>query len=149
MGKANIYRLLRIARDKKVKELADDLRVAPGYINTIENGNRTPSVRLKYNYAKALNVSVDIIDTFENTNGVFEKIMLELLQMICDQDDKKIKRGIKMKNDNYITRESMDMIVEEIMNVMDADWLAEESKPSEIERVLVNNGLAIVIEEGE
>ena len=41
-----------------------------------------------------------------------------------------------MKNDNYITRESMDMIVEEI-------------KPSEIERVLVNNGLAIVIEEGE
>lgn len=54
-----------------------------------------------------------------------------------------------MKNDNYITRESMDMIVEEIMNVMDDDWLAEESKPSEIERVLVNNGLAIVIEEND
>lgn len=54
-----------------------------------------------------------------------------------------------MKNDNYITRESMDMIVEEIMNVMDADWLAEESKPSEIERVLIDNGLAAVIEEGE
>ena len=92
MGKANIYRLLRIARDKKVKELADDLRVAPGYINAIENGNRTPSVRLKYNYAKALNVSVDIIDTFENTNGTFEKIMLKLLQMICDQDDKNKSR---------------------------------------------------------
>ena len=54
-----------------------------------------------------------------------------------------------MKNDNYITRESMDMIVEEIMHVMDADWMTEESKSSEIERVLVDNGLATVIEEGE
>lgn len=48
---------------------------------------------------------------------------------------------------NAVTRESMDMIVEEIMNVMDADWLDEDSKPVEIERVLVNNGLAIVDEE--
>lgn len=30
-----------------------------------------------------------------------------------------------MKNDNYITRESMDMIVEEIIGVMDADMLRE------------------------
>lgn len=46
---------------------------------------------------------------------------------------------------NTITRESMDMIVEEIIGVMDADWLNEESKPAEIERVLVDNGLAVVI----
>lgn len=50
---------------------------------------------------------------------------------------------------NAITRESMDMIVEEIMNVMDADYLSEESKGVEIERVLVNNGLAMVIEEND
>ena len=48
---------------------------------------------------------------------------------------------------NRITRESMDMIVEEIMNVMSADWLTEGSKPMEIERVLVDNGLAVVVEE--
>lgn len=48
---------------------------------------------------------------------------------------------------NAITRESMDMIVEEIISVVDADWLSENSKPSEIERILVNNGLATVIEE--
>ena len=47
---------------------------------------------------------------------------------------------------NAITRESMDMIVEEIMNVMDSDYLSEESKAVEIERVLVNNGLAVVVE---
>lgn len=50
---------------------------------------------------------------------------------------------------NAITRESMDMIVDEIMNVMDADYLSEESKGAEIERVLVNNGLAMVIEEND
>ena len=47
---------------------------------------------------------------------------------------------------NAITRESMDMIVEEIMNVMHSDYLSEESKAVEIERVLVNNGLAAVVE---
>lgn len=49
---------------------------------------------------------------------------------------------------NAITRESMDMIIDEIMSVMDSDWLSEESKQSEIERILENNGLATVIEEG-
>lgn len=48
---------------------------------------------------------------------------------------------------NAITRESMDMIIEEIMNVMDSDYLSEGSKPSEIERILVNNGLVAVVEE--
>ena len=50
---------------------------------------------------------------------------------------------------NAITRESMDIIIEEIMNVMDSDYLSEESKPTEIERVLINNGLAMVIEEND
>lgn len=48
---------------------------------------------------------------------------------------------------NYITRESMDLILEEIIGVMDADWLAKESRPAEIERILVNNGLVAIIEE--
>lgn len=50
---------------------------------------------------------------------------------------------------NAITRESMDMIIEEIMNVMDSDYLSEGSKPVEIERVLTNNGLVTVIEEND
>ena len=50
---------------------------------------------------------------------------------------------------NAITRESMDIIIEEIMNVMDSDYLSEESKPAEIERVLTNNGLAMVVEEND
>mgnify|MGYP002679772768 CR=1 FL=1 len=46
----NIYRLLRIAKDLKTKEVADELRVATAYVSAIEKGKRTPSVRLRRNY---------------------------------------------------------------------------------------------------
>ena len=59
------------------------------------------------------------------------------------------KDQTKMRTNNAITRESMDMIVEEIIGIMNADWLSEDSKPAEIERVLVDNGLATVIEDNK
>lgn len=83
----NIYRLLRIARDKKVKELADDLLVTPAYINAIEKGDRTPSDRLIRDYARALNIDEQIIKNFSTesaTNTSFEKLLLSLLQAIVD-----------------------------------------------------------------
>lgn len=86
----NIFRLLRIARDKKVKELATDLRVTPAYINAIEKGDRTPSDRLVRDYAEALNIDEEIILTFskENTSTTnFEHFLLSLLQQICSLDD--------------------------------------------------------------
>lgn len=51
--------------------------------------------------------------------------------------------------DNYITRESMDSIVDEIIGAMESDWIDKESKPVEVEQVLVNNRLATVIEEND
>lgn len=48
---------------------------------------------------------------------------------------------------NKITRENMNNIVEEIMEIMNSDWLSEDSKSSEIEHVIVNNGLATVNDE--
>lgn len=50
---------------------------------------------------------------------------------------------------NAITRESIDVIIEEIMGVMESDWLSEESKPAEIERILIDNGLVAVVDEEE
>lgn len=49
--------------------------------------------------------------------------------------------------ENRITRESMDMIVEEIVDVMNRDWMDEDSKRMEIERILVAEGLAVVMED--
>jgi len=81
----NIFRLLRIARDKKTKDLAAELRVTPAYINAIENGTRTPSARLIKDYAEALAVDEAIILNFcENTapNTRFEEVLLSLLNTI-------------------------------------------------------------------
>lgn len=54
-----------------------------------------------------------------------------------------------MANNIKITRESMDAIIEEIMGVMESDWLSDESKPTEIERILIDNGLVAVVDEEE
>ena len=84
---SNVFRLLRIARDVKVKDLADKLRVTPAYINAIENGTRVPSTRLIKDYAEALEVDENIILTFNsesNGNNPFEKMLLKLLKIICD-----------------------------------------------------------------
>lgn len=86
----NVFRLLRIARDKKVKDLALELSVTPAYINAIENGERFPSDRLLRDYAKALNVNEDTILTFkpeEQVNKNFENILLSILKMICKTDN--------------------------------------------------------------
>lgn len=54
-----------------------------------------------------------------------------------------------MANNIKITRESLDAIIEEIMGVMENDWLSDESKPTEIERILIDNGLMAVVDEEE
>ena len=90
----NIFRLLRIARDKKVKELAEELLVTPAYINAIEKGNRQPSERLIRDYAKVLNVDEQLIKMFLEepiSNKSFEHFLLFLLQKICSLDDSKKK----------------------------------------------------------
>lgn len=89
-NKLNVFRLLRIARDKKVKDLAQELSVTPAYINAIENGDRFPSDRLLRDYAKALGVSEDTILNFkpnDHANRKFENVLLSLLQIICDTDN--------------------------------------------------------------
>ena len=86
-NKLNIFRLLRIARDIKVKDLAQELSVTPAYINAIENGERFPSDRLLKDYAQALGVEKDTILKFkleDQKNKKFENVLLSLLQMICN-----------------------------------------------------------------
>ena len=80
----NIFRLLRIARDKKVKDLAEDLLVTPAYINAIEKGKRIPSDRLIRDYAEKI---IKKFSGIEKENTCFEKFLLELLKMICKEDN--------------------------------------------------------------
>lgn len=85
----NIFRLLRIARNLKVKDLAQELSISSAYINAIENGERFPSARLLRDYAIALDVSEEVLTTFKpekQKNRRFENVLLSLLQMICKTD---------------------------------------------------------------
>lgn len=85
--KLNIFRLLRIARDIKVTDLAKILSVTPAYINAIERGERIPSDRLLRDYAQTLKVSEELILTFNKEERTsFEKTLLKILSKICDDD---------------------------------------------------------------
>ena len=86
----NVFRLLRIARNLKVKQVAESLDVSTAYIIAIEKGDKFPSVRLLREYAKVLNVSADILLTFQPADDsgsmVFERTLLKLLRMICPKE---------------------------------------------------------------
>lgn len=85
----NIFKLLRIARNIRVKDLSEELSISTAYINSIEKGERFPSERLLRDYAIALGVDEDVFRTFkpeERKNRRFENVLLSLLQMICDVD---------------------------------------------------------------
>lgn len=86
----NVFRLLRIARDKKIKDLAQELSITPAYIHEIEKGRRFPSNRLLRDYAQALGVSAEMILNFkveDHTNQKFENVLLSLLQILCNTDN--------------------------------------------------------------
>ena len=85
MEELNVFRLLRIARDVKVKDLAEELMVTSAYINAIEKGVKEPSPRLIREYARVLNVDEDIIYNFSQKykDCSFEKTMLKMLNALC------------------------------------------------------------------
>ena len=60
-NEANVYKLVRLARNVSVKDLAEELRVTAAYINAIENGSRIPSERLIRDYSVALGVSEELL----------------------------------------------------------------------------------------
>ena len=89
----NVFRLLRIARNKRIKEVADELSITPAYVHAIESGKNFPSGRLLRDYAKVLGVSEETILNFKPEGNkkdlVFENTLLRLLQIICNNMDSK------------------------------------------------------------
>ncbi len=87
----NVFRLLRIARNKRIKEVAEELSITPAYVHAIESGKNFPSGRLLRDYAKVLGVSEETILNFKpeenKKNLVFENTLLRLLQIICNNNN--------------------------------------------------------------
>ena len=83
----NVFYLLRVAQDIKVKDLAETLSVTPAYIHAIEKGERVPSERLLKYYAEALGVTPEIIESFcpnDHKDKKFKEVLLWILKKICD-----------------------------------------------------------------
>lgn len=92
-NKLNVFRLLRIARNMRVKDVAEKLDITPAYIHAIENGEKFPSERLLRDYAEVLGVKEETILTFkpeeEHKTHRFENALLYLLKIICELDGAK------------------------------------------------------------
>lgn len=88
----NVYRLLRIARDLRVKDVAEALDVTPAYISAIEAGKREPSTKLISEYARVLGVDANTLLYFRDPDHhpqKFESFLLTLLQKIVALDHEK------------------------------------------------------------
>lgn len=85
----NVFRLLRVARNMSVKDIAEELSVTTAYIHAIENGEKFPSDRLLRDYAQVLGVDEKTILNFKPETGKlkFEKSLLYLLKIICELEE--------------------------------------------------------------
>lgn len=86
----NVYRLLRIARDLKIKDVAKEVGVTPAYISAIEAGKREPALDKIPSYARALQVDENTLFYFRdacNKPGKFESFLLAILKKIAELDD--------------------------------------------------------------
>ncbi len=91
MKSFNIYYLLRVARNMKVKELAEKLYVTPSYINLIEKGEKTVNPRLRHYYAEALDIDEEVIKCLEEKSESkkcsYESLLLYLLTCIVKDEN--------------------------------------------------------------
>lgn len=85
----NVYRLLRIAHDMQIKYLAEKLQVTSAYICAIENGSRNPSEKVIKKYADFFRIDGTILKTFDNHHVSFERDLLRLLTIICNDNTRK------------------------------------------------------------
>lgn len=84
----NAFRLIRIARDMDVNELASELRVTPAYIYAIEKGTKIPSKRLLSNYCFVLGVSETTMQKLIRDvpdAGTFENALLLVLERLYSE----------------------------------------------------------------
>ena len=87
----NVYRLLRLANNKSVRELAQEMGVSASYISEVEIGKRTPSNDMREKYSRALKVRQSTILYFEEEgethNLNFQQMLLMILQKICSHSE--------------------------------------------------------------
>lgn len=86
-----VLRLLRIANDLTIKEMANKMSVSSAYISAIERGKRKPSDNIIDKYSEVLNVSKTTISFFDeenkNHNHAFQTLLFKILQKIVNEEE--------------------------------------------------------------
>lgn len=84
-----VLKLLRIANDYKLKELADLLDVSQPFLSQIESGVKKPSNELLGKYSKIFKVRVSVLQFFaeekEEKNLKYQQLLLMILEKICEK----------------------------------------------------------------
>lgn len=86
----SVLKLLRIANDMTVKELAEKMEVSSTYITEVEANNKNPSLNTLAKYSNALGVSRSSILYFDeegSKNGYnYQELLLKILQKIIKKE---------------------------------------------------------------
>lgn len=87
-GLGSVLKLLRIANNMTVKDLADKMEVSSTYITEVEANNKNPSLNTLTKYSEALGVSKSTILYFdeegEESGYNYQKLLLKILQTITE-----------------------------------------------------------------
>lgn len=87
-GLGTVLKLLRIANDLSIKDLAEKMKVSSAYISEIEANNKKPSYEIITKYSNVLNVSRSSIMIFdeegEKNEYNYQKLLLDILQKIVE-----------------------------------------------------------------
>lgn len=85
-GLGTVLKLLRIANDLSIKEMAQKLEVSSAYISEVEANNKKPSLDLISKYSEVLNVNKSTIMYFDEEGSKYEysyqKLLLAILEKI-------------------------------------------------------------------
>lgn len=86
----SVLKLLRIANNMTVKELAEKMEVSSTYITEVEANNKNPSLNTLTKYSTALGVSRSAILYFDeegSKNGYnYQELLLKILQEIIKKE---------------------------------------------------------------
>lgn len=80
-----ILRMLRIAKDLSITELARQIGVSESYISEIEKGKKNPSYKVCEKYASGLKISVEKMDRIlclRHRDLSFEQALLRVLLIL-------------------------------------------------------------------
>lgn len=87
-GFGTVLKLLRIANDLSIKDLAKKMEVSSAYISEIEANNKKPSYEMITKYSNVLNVSRSSIMFFdeegEKNDYNYQILLLDILKKIVE-----------------------------------------------------------------